>query len=618
MIRRLCYIAVGSVLLVSLVVQTPVAALDAASSVEQVVVDGVGQSESSLVNEEIESTSDETSDLQAMPEKQELDVAVSSQSDSLVSVDKVEAVDSREPEPQMMRATVEPSVETPLLPPVVTELLVNGPCTLGISTGIQIADCSSVTYKDVDYFELYNPNATPLPLEGMKVFYSRSGALDQSQVPLITFDNEEIAPFQSVIVGRNVSTSFEARIAQFSQNLIQSGGALYVVKDGAMLDELAWGDAQTPSRAHSAGKPVPGEALQRCLVGEVPYQASPRDASLEFIYYMSDPLTPGRAISCPPAQPEPFVNLCEGLKLSEIAANVEAQYVEVYNVSAVPLDMTSCRLQTNRSQVFYSFSEGQLQPGEYLSISIADTDLTLTKTTMGTVYLLSSDGNMEIDSQSYANLAKDTSWALFGDVWKQTYIVTAGEANRYQQYLPCDAGYERNDETGRCRKVEAVEPPVDCGEGKYRSEETGRCRNLSVEATLAVCDENQYRSPETNRCRNLVSTTATVAPCKEGQYRSPETNRCRSLATAAVSELKPCAVGQERNPETNRCRKSASGGDAGAGFKVVDTPASSDKMMSWLALGGLGFMSFGYALWEWRRELIDGTGKLIGFLPFVK
>lgn len=614
MIRRLCHIAVGSVLLVSLVVQVPAAALDAASSVEQVIVDEAGQPESSLANEEIESAPDEMSDLQAMPEKQELDIAVSSQPDSLV---EVERVDSKEPEPQTMRAAVEPPVEIPPLPPVVTELLVNGPCTLGIPTGVQIADCSSTTYKDVDYFELYNPNATPLPLEGTKVFYSRNGVLDQSQLPLITFDNEEIAPFQSVIVGRNVSTSFEARIAQFSQNLIQSGGALYVVKDGAVLDELAWGDAQTPSRAHSAGKPVPGEALQRCLVGEVPYQANPRDASLEFIYYMSDPLTPGRAILCPPLEPESSVNLCKGLKLSEIAANVEAQYVEIYNVSAVPLDMTGCRLQTNRSQVFYSFPERQLQPGEYLSIFISDTDLTLTKTTMGTVYLLSSDGSTEIDSQSYANLAKDTAWALFGDVWKQTYVVTAGEANRYQQYLPCEAGYERNDETGRCRKIETVESPVDCGEGRYRSEETGRCRNLSVEATLAVCDENQYRSPETNRCRNLVSAT-TVTPCKEGQYRSPETNRCRSLATAAVSELKPCAVGQERNPATNRCRKAVSEGDAGAGFKVVDTPASSDRMMSWLALGGVGFMSFGYALWEWRRELIDGIGKLIGFLPFVK
>lgn len=618
MINRLCHIVVGAVLLAALIVQAPAAALEAV----QAPVATTAETPQSVATDEAvdQSIEDELNELNEPLEPQ---AVVEVHAEPVTSLQYDDEVENEVASPmhsvdQMTGIAPEPPVvEIPKPAPVITELLVNGSCTLSFPADRQIADCTSTTYKDVDYFELYNPSALPLPLKDIQIFYSRSGVLDMSQLPLTVFGDEEVAPHQSVILGRNVSSVLQARIAQFSQNLIQSGGSLYVTKGGAILDELAWGDAQTPGRVKAAQKPLPNEALQRCLVGDIPYESNPRDASLEFIRYTSDLLTPGQAVLCPPVDPEPSVNSCEGLKLSEISANVDKQYVEIYNDSDSTLDIMGCRLQTNRSQNFYSFTSRQLQSGEYAVVYIADTDLILTKTTTGTVYLLSSDGKIEQDSQSYVNLAKDTSWALFGDTWKQTYATTAGMVNRYQQYLPCEVGYERNEETGRCRKVEIVAVATDCGESKYRSEETGRCRNFAVESALSSCSDNQYRNPETNRCRNLTAAVSALTPCKEGQYRSPETNRCRSLVVTATSEQKPCAAGQERNPETNRCRKIVSG-DGKAGFKVVDTPETADRMVSWLALGGVGAMSLGYAVWEWRRELIDGISKLVGLLPFVK
>ena len=288
------------------------------------------------------------------------------------------------------------------------------------------------------------------------------------------------------------------------------------------------------------------------------------------------------------------VNGCAGLRLSEIGANISPQFIELYNASQEPLNLRGCQVQTNRSsEISYVFGDVTLGPGDYTVVNLADTKLTLTKTTTGTVYILSSDGQSEVDARSYENLSENTTYALIDGIWQQTFAPTPGSANVSQPYVPCQAGYERNEDTGRCNKLVGASIP-------------------------APCDIDEYRSPETGRCRKVAgaASASSLTPCKEGQYRSPETHRCRS-AEAVSTEHKPCASGQERNPATNRCRK-ATQGDGAAGFSVVETPSSSDKLLSWVAIGGMGVASLGYALWEWRRELVSGLGKLVGILPFVK
>lgn len=311
------------------------------------------------------------------------------------------------------------------------------------------------------------------------------------------------------------------------------------------------------------------------------------------------------------------VNDCSALRLSEIAANVAPQFIEVYNTSSEPMSLRGCQLQTNRSQdVSYMFGDTLLPAGEYAVVSIDDTDLTLTKTTSGTVYIVSSDGQSEVDARSYENLSENTSFALVDGMWRQTFSLTPGGENTYQEYPPCKEGYARNVDTGRCNKIIQAVSAADCGPGKYRNEDTGRCRNVTAANTLTPCRADQYRNPETNRCRNIATATSTLTPCKPGQERNPATNRCRSTSTAA-SSLKPCAAGQERNPATNRCRKVVQG-DAEAGFKVENVAAAGDRLVSWLALGGVGVAALSYALWEWRREVYGVLAKVTGALPFGK
>ena len=296
------------------------------------------------------------------------------------------------------------------------------------------------------------------------------------------------------------------------------------------------------------------------------------------------------------------VRTCEGIVISELAANVTDQFIELYNQTNESLDISGCLLQTNRGNATYALPDVVLAAGAYEPVYIADTDLTLTKTTSGTVYLLSSDGKLEADSSMYSNLAKETSWALVDGVWKQTYEITAGKANRYVKYPACDEGYWRNEETGRCNKI--AEPAVlaDCGEGRERNPATGRCRNIATGSTLAPCKEGQYRSEETNRCRSIASAAASVLkPCADDQFRNPETNRCKKIASA--EELADCGEGRERNPETNRCRNVRAASMPLAPFAAEQVTQTAQGTLGWWVFGGASLLAVGYAGWQWRFEM---------------
>jgi hypothetical protein len=281
------------------------------------------------------------------------------------------------------------------------------------------------------------------------------------------------------------------------------------------------------------------------------------------------------------------VNSCSGLRLSEIAANTDKQFIEVYNATSNALDISGCQLQTNRSQTAsYIFAAGSvLGSGEVRSIYLPQTLLTLTKTTSGIVYVLDSTGTTEVDAQQYSSLKQDTSWALIDGEWRQTYEVTPGQTNRYAEYPACQTGYYRNSETGNCSKIVAS-------------------------SELATCAANQYRSEETNRCRLLVTAASSLQSCAANQYRNPETNRCR-LLSSAESDLQPCAAGQERNLETNRCRKVLGSSVSEASDKLEDTP-SGGSTIGWVAFAVVGTLAIGYAAWEWRHELASMSRSFVG------
>jgi hypothetical protein len=288
--------------------------------------------------------------------------------------------------------------------------------------------------------------------------------------------------------------------------------------------------------------------------------------------------------------PATSVNQCNGLAVSEIAANVtsEDQYIELYNPTDAAIELTGCVLQTNRSTTKqYVFGAESLEPGAYRTIYIKDTELTLTKTTTGTVYVLSSDIASEVDAVTYENLNENTAWANVMGNWLQTYAITPNAENVWLQYPACESGYVRNNETGLCNKIaEPSNALADCGVGKERN-------------------------PDTNRCRTIVSTVSLLTPCAPNQERNPVTNRCRSVGSS-TTELKSCAANQERNPDTNRCRNKAT--STTTDFPVQAVAQSGEATLGWWAFGGVGTLAAGYASWEWRREVLSAIKKASGLI----
>jgi hypothetical protein len=226
-----------------------------------------------------------------------------------------------------------------------------------------------------------------------------------------------------------------------------------------VLDKVAWGNVLAASGyifdVKPAAAPPKNNSLQRCFLNDEVIFADPRDTSKEFIVYSNDLPTPFVGMACAIPEPPKPVNECEGVRINEIAANSTNQFIELQNVTAQDVLLDGCQLQTNRSATkSYIFGAEIIAAGAYRTILINETELTLTKTTSGIVYLLSSDGLVETDSQAYSNLASDTSWSRLDDgTWWQTYAPTPGVENIIQKYLPCDDGYVRNTDTGRCNKI---------------------------------------------------------------------------------------------------------------------------------------------------------------------
>lgn len=477
--------------------------------------------------------------------------------------------------------------------PIITEVQTQGVCPEKMCTG-----------NAVEFVELYNPYSNEINLTGLKLRYHGTTA---TQYDAADLSGVVMAPYEFVIVGRNIVHA-TTKVIALQRELSNSAGALFIADSAAptvALEKVAWGSASVGYYDIKAAEaPSVDKSIQRCFNGPSIYRPTILDTSKEFLHYKNDIVTPGFGMACSlPVAPVDAVDVCSEIILNEIGANRDDQFIEIYNSSERAVDMTGCQVQTNRSSTkVFAFGEGViLAPYAYKVIYIHETELTLTKTTTGTVYLVSSDGKVEIDARTYTNLASGTSWSRFDDGWKQTYAVTPNEVNMEQLYLSCDEGYVRNETTGRCNKITPTEALVECGEGKYRSEESGRCRNVPLASMLAACKLGQYRSEETNRCRNLI-VGSTLTPCKENQYRSEETNRCRNFTTASTS-LRPCKENQYRSEETNRCRNLPATTVPAVAYAVEPIKDTIKAFVGWWVLGGLILLAVGYAGWEWRSEI---------------
>lgn len=292
------------------------------------------------------------------------------------------------------------------------------------------------------------------------------------------------------------------------------------------------------------------------------------------------------------------------LRITEMLPNVSGsdvdhEFIELYNPTNRVVKLINYQLKVGSK--LYDFPVGSIGPSEYKTFYNNEIGFTLTNTTL-IVTLLADDGSVIDQPVSYDAPAEDMAWALLDQLWQYSNQPTPGSEN-HGSVIQVE------------EKVEESMPRqlTPCATNQYRHPETNRCRLLvTLASTVTACKDGQYRSEETNRCRTIALAGGTLTPCREDQYRSEETNRCRNLATAA-STLTPCKDNQYRSEETNRCRNIVAAAVPASGFAVEPVAESAKTFVGWWALGGVVTLALGYGVWEWRREIATGAGRLATF-----
>ena len=451
------------------------------------------------------------------------------------------------------------------------------------------------------YVEIYNPTNRNVNLAGWKIeYYTGSGAQTVGKI----FKDEVISANGFLVLSND---KMSADVIKFDNNLVlaQNNGSVVLSRsDGSVADTVGWGN-----NSKSAGSPIKGgvKIVWRCFIDENIIDSkflSGKNLNNQEVEPYSRP-----NCKSPEPKPEPSkeLNKCEGLKLSEIASNVDEQFIEIINSGEKTVITTGCKLTVGDSGVRENIGDIELNPGEFLTIKIKNTKLKLPKT-KGKVYLLDEAGS-KIDSAEYEKLAKSSSWSLIDDEWMQTFMITENSENIFKEYLDCQNGYERN-ALGKCVKI--ATPPVEnpCPAGQYRHPETRRCRKIEAAKTITPCKDGYYRSEETGRCRSIASAAAkTLKPCPEGQFRNSTTGRCKKIASTD-DIAKECPEGFERNPQTKRCRKIKSANMPTVGSAAAEVKQVAGATWGWWVFGGVSLLAVGYGVWQWRWEISQFVRKI--------
>ena len=459
--------------------------------------------------------------------------------------------------------------------------------------------------QDKKYVEIYNSTSHDVDLAGWKVeYYAGSGAKPVGKI----FKDEVILANGFLVLSND---KMLAGAIKFDNNLglAQNDGSVVLLRsDGSVADTVGWGN-----NSKSAGSPIKGgvKIVWRCFVGENIIDS--KNNFLSGKNLNNQEVVPYSRPSCkklesnPDSKPPRELNKCEGLKLNEIASNVDEQFIEIINSGEKTVITTGCKLTVGDSGVRENIGDIELNPGEFLTIKIKNTKLKLPKT-KGKVYLLDEAGS-KIDSAEYEKLAKSSSWSLIDDEWMQTFMITENSENIFKEYLDCQNGYERN-ALGRCVKI--VTPPAEspCPAGQYRHPETRRCRKIEAAKTITPCKDGYYRSEETGRCRSIASAAAkTLKPCPEGQFRNSATGRCKKIASTD-DIAKECPEGFERNPQTKRCRKIKSASMPTVGSAAAEVKQVAGATWGWWVFGGVSLLAVGYGVWQWRWEISQFVRKM--------
>ncbi len=408
-----------------------------------------------------------------------------------------------------------------------------------------------------EFFELTKLPTSSISLAGLSVIYETSSG---SEYTVYEFSDGDEMVGESLLLrlasSDEVKNAGEIMVADvtYTRNMSQSAGRLKLKYVDEVFDSLCWGTKETDCYAtFSSKKPT-------TLVREINEEEIGDFEHRTDYLPLFDAMSPGLKHNEP--EDEMIEPKCRTLEFSEVFSYFEnqstEQFVELFNRGEEGLDLDGCFVRYKNKNyaltgVVKSHGFTTLYPEENWG-----TTITKNPTSSNMLEIIDTDGEVVDNLTYYSGQRRGMSYAMFGyksdggEKWEQTYRLTPGEDNTYQQFKTCPVGKVLNLNTGNC----------------------------VTETTIATA----------------------LAACPEGKYRNPLTGRCKSYASTASTELKPCAEGYERNLETNRCRKIVE--NTGADYSLVpETFQEKTEMTAIFAIISVVVAGIGYIAFQYRDEL---------------
>ncbi len=486
-----------------------------------------------------------------------------------------------------------------------------------------------------EVIEIYNNDNSPVEVSNWCLYYASatttSNGIKLACIePTDTLDHVFIGPQATVSFASKQYTSMTPNVT-FSATLSGTAGHIRLLDStGTVVDKIGWGTAVSPEGLPALAPPT-DKVLVRTLVNgqftdtnnnaaDFTLAAKPVSVPNHQLYDEEDLCAniDGIQLSLPTDMvvdssgicAVPVTDLCPNilgiqttvpdeyearddglcwlmlpsLKINEVFPNPSGsdtgnEYIELYNPTDQAINLANAVLKIGqRLETTVKFTHGETVPASGYFVIQNNTYTFSLLNSSDLVTLQTLDAQTIDQIAPYANPNDGNAWALIDGMWQYTNQPTPGTVNLLF--------------------LDSVDPDT-----------------VVAGVALAPCAANQYRNPETGRCKLLAEQGSTLVPCKSDQVRNPDTGRCRAVAT--IVRPVPCPAGQERNADTGRCRKIIMSTPPPANYPVVGSSSSRGNYVIWAVLGVLG-LGLGYAIWEWREEIIKLWQRTRRFMRFLK